>query len=216
MRSYGQYCALARALDVVGERWTLLIVRELLSGDRRYSDLRDALPGIATNLLAERLRQLVAHGLVETFDAPPPVRATVYRLTERGRELVPAVRALVAFGGRLAGELGDDAFRTHWLALGVPVYFDGVSVDDVAPLSVRVDTGEEVAVLEVTEAGVTMRVGVPSGPADVTVAGAPDAVFAVLTGTAIPEAPVEATISGRDDAQRRLRRLAARSRLSVG
>ncbi len=213
MRSYGQYCALARALDVVGERWTLLIIRELLAGDCRYSDLRDALPGIATNLLAERLRQLRAHGLIESVDAPRPVRATVHRLTDRGRELVPAVRALVAFGGRLAGEQGDDAFRTHWMVLGVPMYFEGVQVEDVAPLSVQVDTGEQPAVLTVTDAGVSMQVGAPSGPPHVTVAGAPDAVFAVLTGTAAgPTGDV--AISGPAEAVRRLHRLAARSMLA--
>ena len=69
MRSYGQYCALARALDVVGDRWTLLVVRELLARDCRYSDLREGLPGIATNLLADRLRHLEAAGLVESYDA---------------------------------------------------------------------------------------------------------------------------------------------------
>ena len=89
MRSYDQFCALARALDLVGDRWTLLIIRELFARDSRYSDMRDALPGIATNLLAERLRQLQEAGVIEAYDAPPPVRATVYRLTPRGRELRP-------------------------------------------------------------------------------------------------------------------------------
>ncbi|MGH8914488.1 MAG: winged helix-turn-helix transcriptional regulator, partial [Acidimicrobiia bacterium] len=79
MRSYHQYCAFARALDIVGDRWTLLIIRELLLRDSRYSDLQDALPGIATNLLADRLRQLQSASLVESYEAPPPVRATVYR-----------------------------------------------------------------------------------------------------------------------------------------
>src|SRR5260370_30751694 len=95
MRSYSQYCALARALDVVGERWTLLIVRELFFRDSRYSDLQDALPGIATNLLAERLRQLEAYEIIERYEAPSPVRATVYRLTTRWRELRPVLQALV-------------------------------------------------------------------------------------------------------------------------
>ena len=76
MRSYDQFCALARALDVVGDRWTLLIVRELFARDCRYSDVRDALPGITTNLLADRLRQLQEAGVIEAYEAPPPVRAT--------------------------------------------------------------------------------------------------------------------------------------------
>src|SRR5437588_6264945 len=77
MRSYRQFCALARALDVIGDRWTLLIVRELLLRPCRYTDLRDGLPGIATNLLAERLRELEAANVVEREDPEPPVHHAV-------------------------------------------------------------------------------------------------------------------------------------------
>src|SRR5215469_16858538 len=88
MRSYGQYCSLAKALDVVGDRWTLLIVRELLlRGACRYTDLRNGLPGIATNLLADRLRELEQADIVSREQAPPPVATTLFRLTERGEEL---------------------------------------------------------------------------------------------------------------------------------
>ena len=89
---------MARALDVVGDRWTLLIVRELFARDGRYSDLRDALPGIATNLLADRLRQLQEADVIEAYEALAPIRATVYRLSARGHHLRPAMRALVAWG----------------------------------------------------------------------------------------------------------------------
>src|ERR671935_8078 len=86
MRSYGQYCGLAKALDVIGDRWSLLIVRELLLRERcRYTDLREGLPGIATNLLAERLRELERLGVIEREDAPPPVATTLFRLGGRGR-----------------------------------------------------------------------------------------------------------------------------------
>src|SRR6184192_1109357 len=95
MRSYDEYCAIAKSLDVVGDRWTLLIVRELaLSGACRYTDLRDGLPGIATNLLADRLRQLERAGVIEREVAPPPIAATLFRLTERGEQLRGAVHAL--------------------------------------------------------------------------------------------------------------------------
>jgi DNA-binding HxlR family transcriptional regulator len=95
MRSYGQYCSVAKALDLVGERWTLLIVRELLArGPSRYTDLRSALPGIATNLLADRLRELESAGLVEREDAPPPVATTLFRLTGRGAALEPVITEL--------------------------------------------------------------------------------------------------------------------------
>ena len=88
MKSYRQYCSAARALDVVGDRWTLLLVRELLAnGPSRYSDLRNGLPGIATNLLAERLRDLEAEGVIHSYDADPPVATRLFALTERGRAL---------------------------------------------------------------------------------------------------------------------------------
>ncbi len=95
MRSYHQYCGLAKALDVIGDRWTLLIVRELLLRERcRYTDLRNGLPGIATNLLADRLRELEEAGIVSREEAPPPIATTVFRLTSRGRELEPIVNQI--------------------------------------------------------------------------------------------------------------------------
>src|ERR1051325_10951356 len=85
MRSYGQYCSVAKALDVIGDRWSLLIIRELLlQGPCRYTDLRNGLPGIATNLLAERLRELEAAGLIRREEAAPPVATTLFHLTEAG------------------------------------------------------------------------------------------------------------------------------------
>src|SRR5471032_2293839 len=109
MRSYSQYCGLARALDVVGDRWTLLIVRELLLlGPARYTDLQHGLPGIATNLLVTRLRDMEDAGLVEREDAAPPSVAKLFRLTPRGEQLEPALMALGSWGGPLMGEPTDD------------------------------------------------------------------------------------------------------------
>src|SRR6202166_4432738 len=99
MRSYGQYCSIAKALDVVGDRWSLLIIRELLIRDGlRYTDLEAGLPGIATNLLADRIRELEAAGLIRREEAPPPVATTLVHLTEAGAELEPVVRGL-GWGG---------------------------------------------------------------------------------------------------------------------
>src|SRR5580692_12706806 len=99
MRSYGEYCALAKTLDVVGDRWTLLVIRELaIRGACRYTDLRNGLPGIATNLLAERLRDLEQAGVVVREDAPPPIATNVFRLTPRGEELGPVLDALGRWG----------------------------------------------------------------------------------------------------------------------
>jgi DNA-binding HxlR family transcriptional regulator len=97
-RTYGQACPVASALDVVGERWTLLIVRDLMFGALRFTDLRDGLPGLAPNLLSDRMRMLVAHGIVERVELPPPAARTVYALTPRGRELGPVVHGLARFG----------------------------------------------------------------------------------------------------------------------
>jgi DNA-binding HxlR family transcriptional regulator len=100
-RSYEQHCGLARALDLVGERWTLLIVRDLLLGPRRYGDLLGSLDGITTNLLAKRLQEMAKLGLLEKRRLPPPASSDVYALTEAGRALEPAVMELARWGGRL-------------------------------------------------------------------------------------------------------------------
>ncbi|KUF16425.1 winged helix-turn-helix transcriptional regulator [Streptomyces silvensis] len=117
-RSYDQYCAAARALDAVGDRWTLLIVRELLAGPRRYSDLHADLPGVSTDVLASRLKDMEQGGLAERRRMPAPVSAYVYELTSRGRELQPVLRALAEWGAEGLGErTPTDAVRAHWFAL---------------------------------------------------------------------------------------------------
>ena len=103
MRSYGQYCALAKALDVIGDRWTLLLVRDLLLGPKRYKDLLSGLPGIGTNLLADRLKELEATGLIERTVLPPPAGSTVYQLTETGQALEPVMVSLGRWGARFLG-----------------------------------------------------------------------------------------------------------------
>src|SRR6266478_1110343 len=109
MANYNQYCALAKALDIVGGRWTLLIVRELLiRGSCRYTDLRDGLPGIATNLLADRLRELEQAGIVYREDAPPPIATTLFRLTPRGEALQAAVAELGRWGAPLLAKPADE------------------------------------------------------------------------------------------------------------
>ncbi|MFJ7955920.1 winged helix-turn-helix transcriptional regulator [Streptomyces sp. NPDC096319] len=117
-RSYDQHCAAARALDLVGDRWTLLVVRELLAGPRRYTDLHADLPGVSTDMLAGRLKDMEGAGLATRRRLPPPASASVYELTPRGRELLPVLRTLAAWG---APDLGEprptDAVRAHWYAI---------------------------------------------------------------------------------------------------
>ncbi|MBO0865310.1 MAG: helix-turn-helix transcriptional regulator [Mycobacterium sp.] len=98
-KSYNQNCPIAKGLDILGERWTLLILRELLGGQRRYSDLRAELPGIATNLLAERLKELQDAGLVERAELAPPIARTVYSLSDVGWQRVPAILRSIAWLG---------------------------------------------------------------------------------------------------------------------
>ena len=100
-RSYQDACPIARALDVVGDRWALLVVRELLLGAQRYTDLHQALPGASTNLLVDRLRELTEHGVVRRSRLPPPAATTVYELTDRGRGLTTVLEALGEWGAEL-------------------------------------------------------------------------------------------------------------------
>ncbi|MFJ8000671.1 winged helix-turn-helix transcriptional regulator [Streptomyces sp. NPDC096310] len=117
-RSYDQYCAAARALDAVGDRWTLLIVRELLAGPRRYTDLHADLPGVSTDVLASRLKDMERDELATRRRLPPPAAAYVYELTERGRGLLPVLTALAEWGApALEERRPTDAVRAHWFAV---------------------------------------------------------------------------------------------------
>ena len=119
-RSYHQYCGLARALDVVGERWTLLLVRDLLLGPRRYSDLMAGLPGITTNLLARRLKEMEKNGLIERRKLPPPASSSVYALTETGQALEPAILALGGWGWRfMTGPGPEDRLDLAWSMVAI-------------------------------------------------------------------------------------------------
>src|ERR687889_99652 len=112
---YQQYCALARTLDVAGDRWTLLIVRELTPGPRRFTDLLDGLPGVSRNLLTERLRALERDGIVTRQALPPPAARQVYELTDDGRDLAAAIGPLIAWGARRLGERApSEAFQARW------------------------------------------------------------------------------------------------------
>jgi DNA-binding HxlR family transcriptional regulator len=123
-RSYRQYCAMARALDVLGERWTLLIVRELLTGPKRFKDLLEGLPGIGTNLLAGRLKELEGEGLLRRTTLPPPAGSAVYELTGRGRDLEPVLMGLARWGVDLLGEpRPGEAFRPAWAVQAMKATF---------------------------------------------------------------------------------------------
>lgn len=167
-RSYGQYCPFAKALDVVGDRWTLLVIRELLGGPRRYTDLLNALEGIGTNLLADRLKRLEAHGVLRRRDLPPPTPATVYELTDVGEELRELVYGFARWGTRFMGSPDEtEVARSHWLALGMLAVADHEAAAGVHDIyEFRVD--DEVFHVVVDDGDVEIG----DGPAE-----QPDAVF---------------------------------------
>jgi DNA-binding HxlR family transcriptional regulator len=182
MRSYGEYCSIAKALDVVGDRWTLLIVRELLiRGGCRYTDLKDGLPGIATNLLADRIRELESAGLIRREDAPPPIAATLFHLTEAGTELLPVLDAIGRWGVRYMIEPADgDEFRGHWFAF--PARFFLRDRDPGGPpVSIELRAASSPAVIDISGGVIRTRLGTAREP-DLVVAGEPRLILALFAG----------------------------------
>ncbi|WP_415975893.1 winged helix-turn-helix transcriptional regulator [Rhodococcus sp. 077-4] len=206
MKSYGQFCSLARSLDVVGDRWTLLIVRELLIGPSRYSDLLRSLPGIASNLLADRLRMLAESGVVNSEDAPPPTSAKVYSLTERGRSLQPVLVALAHWGvPYMAAGKGGDNSRGRWLGFAIlSLYPNEMNFGDtVVPLRLRIDSEGDHILVEAGPEGLTAVPCSRDVAADVTISGESDDVFGFLAGQAMDYSQI--VVVGGDDARRKLR-----------
>jgi DNA-binding HxlR family transcriptional regulator len=141
-KSYNQSCPIAKGLDVLGERWTLLILRELLAGPRRYSDLRAELPGIATNLLAERLKELEKAGLVDRAELPPPIARTVYTLSDAGwQRVVPILQSLAWFGLDRLDSMDDGPVTplTGFLALIVVPFNPSKAAGLTAAYRVEID-----------------------------------------------------------------------------
>ncbi|MGO8958045.1 MAG: winged helix-turn-helix transcriptional regulator [Streptosporangiaceae bacterium] len=182
MRSYGEYCSVAKALDVVGDRWTFLIIRELLiRGACRYTDLKDGLPGIATNLLSDRIRDLETAGLIWREDAPPPVATTLFRLTEAGAELEPVLVAIGRWGIRYMMEPAEgEEFRGHWFAFPVSLFLRDRDPDG-PPVSIELRAGSSPAVLEVSGGSARVRPGTAAAP-DLVLSGEPRLIMAMFAG----------------------------------
>jgi DNA-binding HxlR family transcriptional regulator len=168
-KSYEQYCPVAHALDLVGERWALLVVRELMRGPKRYTDLAEHLPGIGTNILASRLRDLEACGLVTKRTLPPPAASRVYELTDYGRSLRPVVRELALWGARSLGPpTADDELFSGWLENAL----DTVLAPIAPPGRFEFRIGDEVASLVDGEA----QPG-PIEEPDVVIEGEPEGIY---------------------------------------
>jgi DNA-binding HxlR family transcriptional regulator len=182
MRSYDEYCALAKSLDVVGDRWTLLIVRELaLQGPCRYTDLRNGLPGIATNLLAARLRELEQAEIVAREDAPPPIATTLFELTPRGEELRPTLESLTRWGLPLMAEQDpEEAVRSHWLAWAIELMVTDRQPDG-PPVTVELRIGDRPITVQADGGTVRTSLGPVEG-SDLALVGSPRPVLGVMLG----------------------------------
>lgn len=177
-RSYGQYCGLARALDVVGDRWSLLIVRELLPGPMRYGELAASLDSIATNLLADRLRSLESAGVVER--RPGPTSGVVYALTSWGEQLRETVGALVrwSFPLMVSGP-GEDIFRPRWLVVALEALLRDRTA--TPPVEVGLEVGGLLMVVRIDADGPHVELEPDARPGTVLIAD-PEIVLALAAG----------------------------------
>jgi DNA-binding HxlR family transcriptional regulator len=168
-KRYDEYCPVAHALSLVGERWSLLVVLELMRGPKRYTDLAESLRGIGTNILASRLRDLEAAGVVKRSILPPPAASRVYELTDYGRELRPVIRELALWGARSLGPpTADHELFPGWLVNAL----DTVIAPLAPPGRFEFRVGDEIASLADGEA-----FGGPVESPDVVVEGNPEGVY---------------------------------------
>jgi DNA-binding HxlR family transcriptional regulator len=177
-RSYGDPCGIARALDVLGERWALLVVRELVLGPKRFTDLRAHLPGLATDVLSQRLRQLEQAGVLHQVALPAPASGHAYELTERGRDLEPVLHALGRWGSQESFEAVTHEMTVDAFAVALATVFDPSRAVGVhATLALVVDGDALVA--EVDDAALTLRRGDADQP-DARIEGSVSALREVL------------------------------------
>jgi DNA-binding HxlR family transcriptional regulator len=207
-RTFDQYCPIARALEVVGERWSLLIVRELLLGPRRYTDLRQALPRMWTNLLVDRLRHLERAGVIEQVDLPPPAARTVYQLTERGRGLEPVVLGLGRWGiPLLSGRGKKDPPLSTSVLLGLRAFFQPTAAAQTEE-RYELRIGGEPFTAVVQRGRLEVRSGRPDSPA-ATLHADPAGLLDIRAGRIDVKAAIEKGLlrfDGPEASVRRLRR----------
>jgi DNA-binding HxlR family transcriptional regulator/putative sterol carrier protein len=193
MKRYSQFCPIAHALEAVGERWSLLIVRELLNGPRRYTDLADGLPGIGTNILASRLRELEQAGVVQKRKLPPPTPVSVYELTEYGWQLEEVMHSLARWGARSLGPpSADERLAPGWSVNAVKATFRPEAAAGVhATYELRL--GDELTTMRVDDGSVTVAAG-PAEEPDLVLEADPATMFELVARTLDP---AEALAEGR-------------------
>jgi DNA-binding HxlR family transcriptional regulator len=162
-RSYDDGCAAAHALDLVGERWALLVVRELLLGPKRFTDLRAGLPGTSPNVLAQRLRELEGAGIVRRRKLPPPAASRIYELTEWGKDLEPVIISLGRWGVRSPSKPRDAELSVDSLILSFRTMFDPQQAEGL-DASYEIRLGEESFRAEVAEGRFEIERGVADRP----------------------------------------------------
>jgi DNA-binding HxlR family transcriptional regulator len=189
-RTYNQYCGVARALDLVGERWALLVARELTLGGKRFTDLRDGLPGIGTNVLATRLRQLEADGVVAKLRLAPPAATTVYVLTEYGQRLVPAMLALGRWGATSMGPPAEtQSVRSEWLAVALKAFFQPEQAFDLAA-TIELTLPHGTFSLRIHHGTLHVETG-PTTEADLRLTTNEEALIGFLSGQGVPTAALD-------------------------
>jgi len=194
-RTYGQACPVAHALDVLGDRWAMLVLRDLRLGPKRFSDLAAGLPGIAPTVLTQRLRDLVAHGVVERRELAPPAASTVYALTPRGRDLEPVFQALATWG---MGEQLDGALLPDPAVLGLRRSFRPSGPPWTATVQLRI--GRDSYTTRIVDGELeTLERG--EAAADAVLTGPPEALQAAARGTDLETAGL-AVDGNRDAAER--------------
>ena len=185
---YAQFCPVARAVELLGERWTLLIGRELLIGPQRFSDLLRRLPGLSSSVLSDRLASLEERGLVARRELPPPAPAVVYELTESGLGLKPLVYELARFGVRFMGRpRSGDHSEPDWLRLGLDV-FRRLGATPARAFSIRVPDGEREVRIHVAGGPQGTVVSERDEPADAIVHAPPVVVLGLVSGGLDPAA----------------------------
>lgn len=187
-RSYGQYCGLAHALDLVGERWQMLVVRELALEPQRFTDLLAGLPGMSRTVLASRLRSLERAGVVQRGVLPPPAASAVYELTDYGRDLGPILLGLCRWGVRSLGPRAEEPLHSNWLALALEAHFHAAAADGVRRVyELRLRDGP--FRLTVADGDVSTARGT-AADADLVLEADDDALVGLLAGRVSPEAAV--------------------------
>jgi DNA-binding HxlR family transcriptional regulator len=180
-RSYGEACRFAHALDLVGERWALLVVRELLLGPKRFTDLRAGLPHASSNILSERLRDLEQGAVVQRRKLPPPAASTVYELTEWGRELEPIVTKLGAWGARSPFPPDSEEIGPDSIVLALRSRYDAEAAGDLSG-TYELRIGEQRFRVEIADGQLDLHRGRATDPALSLAAADAPTLAAVLTG----------------------------------